>query len=152
MALIWLTLKSTDTGQNIVGRCQQTFENKKFVDITQQCFALLPQVNFPANNLNFNWRWRDWIQAIFLNLFYFIWVNCSQSFLPKSLRNRMWSLQEWKRLFLCYNSSRPLTQTLPFTNVSCGNRVRGKSNIGRSLASDMYWVLTPNLILLVVMQ
>jgi hypothetical protein len=32
--------------QNIVGHCQQTFENKKFVDITQQCFALLPQVNF----------------------------------------------------------------------------------------------------------
>jgi hypothetical protein len=26
---------------------------KKFVDITQQCFALLPQVQFPANNLNF---------------------------------------------------------------------------------------------------
>ena len=25
---------------------------KKFVDITQQCFALLPQVKFPANNLN----------------------------------------------------------------------------------------------------
>ena len=24
-----------------------TFENKKFVDITQQCFALLPQVNCP---------------------------------------------------------------------------------------------------------
>ena len=37
-----------------VGCCQQTFENKKFVDITQQCFALLPQVNFPANNLNFH--------------------------------------------------------------------------------------------------
>ena len=35
--------------QNIVGR----FENKKLVDITQQCFALLPQVSFPANNLNF---------------------------------------------------------------------------------------------------
>ena len=33
--------------QNIAGPCQQTFENKKFVDITQQCFALLPQVNFP---------------------------------------------------------------------------------------------------------
>ena len=34
---------------------------------------LLPQVNFPANNLNFqlSWRWWDWIQAIFLNLFYF---------------------------------------------------------------------------------
>ena len=59
---------------NIAGRCQQTFENKKFVGITQQCFALLPQLNFPANNLNFHWRWRWWdqFQAIFLNLFYFI--------------------------------------------------------------------------------
>ena len=38
--------------QNIAGGCQQTFENKTFVDIIQQCFALLPQVNFPAN-LNF---------------------------------------------------------------------------------------------------
>jgi len=28
--------------------CQQTFEHKK------QCFALLPQVKFPANNLNFH--------------------------------------------------------------------------------------------------
>ena len=45
----------------------------KFVDITQQCFALLPQVNLPANNLNCHWRWRwlDQIQAIFLNLSYF---------------------------------------------------------------------------------
>ena len=33
--------------QNIAGHCEQTFENKKFVDITQQCCALLPQVNFP---------------------------------------------------------------------------------------------------------
>ena len=29
------------------------FKNKKFVDITVQCFALLPEVNFPANSLNF---------------------------------------------------------------------------------------------------
>ena len=28
--------------------CQETFENKKFVDITQQCLTLLPQVNFPT--------------------------------------------------------------------------------------------------------
>ena len=33
--------------QNIAGRCQQTFCFQKFVDIAQQCFALLPQVNFP---------------------------------------------------------------------------------------------------------
>ena len=54
-----------------------TFENKKFVAITKQCFALLPKLNFPANNLNFHWRWGWWdrIQAIFLNLFYFNWRN-----------------------------------------------------------------------------
>ena len=40
--------------QNSVGRCQQTFELKKFVDITQQYFALLPQVSFPTNNLDFH--------------------------------------------------------------------------------------------------
>ena len=32
----------------------------------------MSQVNFPSNNLNFHWRWWDWIQAIFLNIFYFI--------------------------------------------------------------------------------
>ena len=44
-----------------------------FVDITEHCFALLPQVNFPTDNLNFHWRLRRWdqIQAIFLNFFYF---------------------------------------------------------------------------------
>ena len=43
------------------------------LSITQQCFALLPQMNFPADNLNLHerWRWRDQIQAIFLNFFYF---------------------------------------------------------------------------------
>jgi hypothetical protein len=63
--------------QNIAGCCQQTFENKKFFDITQQWFALLPQVNFPTNNLNFyrRWRWWDWIQAMFLNIFYFKFKN-----------------------------------------------------------------------------
>ena len=38
----------------IAGHCQQTFEKKKFVDITQHFFALLNQENFPANNLNFH--------------------------------------------------------------------------------------------------
>ena len=53
------------------------FFNQKFVDNPQQCFALVPQVNCPINNLNFHWRWRWWdrIQAIFLNLFYFKWNN-----------------------------------------------------------------------------
>jgi len=41
--------------------------------ISQQCFVLFPQVNIPANNLNFDWSWGwlDLIQAIFLYLFYF---------------------------------------------------------------------------------
>ena len=39
--------------QNIAGHCQQTFENKKVVDINVLP-NLLPQVNFPANNLNFH--------------------------------------------------------------------------------------------------
>ena len=40
--------------KKIAGCCQQTFDNKKFVDITQQCFALLLQVKFLANDLNFH--------------------------------------------------------------------------------------------------
>ena len=53
--------------QNIAGCCQQTFENKKFVDNAQQCFAITSQANFPAHNLNFHWRWRRWdrIQTTF---------------------------------------------------------------------------------------
>ena len=57
------------------GRVSLWFKGKtKFVDITQQCFALLPQVNLPDNNLNFHWRWRWWDQnqANLLNLFYLI--------------------------------------------------------------------------------
>jgi hypothetical protein len=46
-------------GQNIAGHCQQTFENKKFVDTTQQCFAFTPKTNFPANNLNFHFQSED---------------------------------------------------------------------------------------------
>ena len=43
---------------------------------------------FPVNSLNFNWRWSWWdqIQAIFLNLFYFIFK--SRSIFPHRLN--MW--------------------------------------------------------------
>ena len=40
-------------GKTLPGDCQQTFENKKFVNIIQQCFAFTPQANFPAHNLIF---------------------------------------------------------------------------------------------------
>ena len=50
----------------------KTFENKKFVDYSLQCFVFTNQANFPPLNLNFHsrWKWWDWIQDIFLNLFY----------------------------------------------------------------------------------
>jgi hypothetical protein len=35
---------------------------QKFVDITHQCFALLPQVNFPANKI-FTEGEGDWIES-----------------------------------------------------------------------------------------
>ena len=51
--------------------------------------TLLGIVNFPANNLNLHsrWRWWDWIQDIFLNLFYFkkthVWIfwNSDKSYM-----------------------------------------------------------------------
>ena len=33
---------------------QQTYENISFFDITQQCFALSSQANFPAKNFDFH--------------------------------------------------------------------------------------------------
>jgi len=44
-------------GGKVSFRCKENMAGlfciQKFVDITQQCFALFPHVNFPANNLNF---------------------------------------------------------------------------------------------------
>ena len=41
-------------GKTLLGIVNKLLKTKKCVDITQQCFALLPLVNFPANNLNFH--------------------------------------------------------------------------------------------------
>ena len=87
------------------------FWKQNFFDITQQCFALLHQENFPANNLNFHWRWRCWdpIQAIFLNIFYFnkteiivklylcSWINVLAPLEVKLLLRSHWDcLPSWK--------------------------------------------------------
>ena len=71
-------------GKTLLGVVNKLLKTKKFFDITQQCFALLPQVNIPANKLNFHWRWWDRIQTIFLNLFYF---NCRQRYTRKNKKN-----------------------------------------------------------------
>ena len=40
-------------GKTLLGVVNKLLKTK-FVDMTQQCFALLAQVNFPVNNLNFH--------------------------------------------------------------------------------------------------
>ena len=66
-----------------------SFESKKFVDNTQQCFAFTPQAKFPAHNLNFHWKWRWWvgIQAIYLNIFYFKKIFCRTCLPSKKMFN-----------------------------------------------------------------
>ena len=91
---------------------------KLFFDNTQQCFALLPQANFPTNNLNFHWRWRcrDWIQAIFLNIFYFTpyWVQqilsmghvvFSRVFPNTCLDSRFIMVKSYSYLWIVWHSS-----------------------------------------------
>ena len=63
-------------GKTLTGIVNKLLKIKSLLTSPSQCFALLPQVNFPANNLNFylRWRWWDQIKDIFLNLFYFnVW-------------------------------------------------------------------------------
>ena len=60
-------------GRKVCLRCKGKTFGVLSTNFWIQCSALLPQVNFPANNLNFHWkrRWWDQIQAIFLDLFDF---------------------------------------------------------------------------------
>jgi len=41
-------------GKTLLGIFNKLLKTKNFVDISQQGFAFLPQVNFPANNMNFH--------------------------------------------------------------------------------------------------
>ena len=58
-------------GKTLMGVVNKLLKTKSL--LTSLSNVLPYQVNFPTNNFNFHWRWRwwDWIQAIFLNLFYF---------------------------------------------------------------------------------
>ena len=90
--------------QNIAGY----FENK-----AQKCFAFTPQANFLAHNSNFYWKWRwwDWIQAIFLNLFYFTvlkifmglaLVNFQKYWLLRAYCSNVYTVQGRLVHLLCY--------------------------------------------------
>ena len=81
------------------------FYFQKFVDNTQQCFAFTPQANFPAHNLNFQWRWRWWdqMQAIVLNLFLLYYILFISPLLQKSqiIMNFLAWISLASRTYLC---------------------------------------------------
>ena len=55
------------------------FWKQKVCWYQQQCFSLLPQENFPTNNLNFHWRWSWWDRCRLLKsflLYHFLVVIC----------------------------------------------------------------------------
>ena len=85
---------------------QQTFEDKSFVYVTQQCFALLPQVNFPTYNLNFHWR------LSFKKVFYF--NNEFKSSGPLTVSKNLalvWNIWPWVNfMFSILSSFIPTTQ------------------------------------------
>ena len=57
----------------LLGNVNKLLKPKSLLTSPSNVLPYLPWVNFPANNLNFPWRWMWWdpIQATFLNLFYF---------------------------------------------------------------------------------
>ena len=72
-------------------------ETTTLCDITQQCFALALQANFPAYNLNFHWRWSDWFQATFEIFFYF------NNFVGFWMVN-IYSLHKFSKSFVPFNA------------------------------------------------
>ena len=66
-------------GKTLLGVVNKLLKTKSLLT------SLSSQVNFPANNLKFHWRWRWWdlIQAIFLNLSYFALKMNSKIFTKK---------------------------------------------------------------------
>ena len=57
---------------------------------------LLKTKSHPANDFNFHWRWWDWIQAIFLNIFYFkCFALLSQINFPANNLNSRWRWWDW---------------------------------------------------------
>ena len=51
-------------GKTLLGIVNKRLKAKNL--LTSPSNALLPQLNFPANNLNFHWRWWDRIQSFIL--------------------------------------------------------------------------------------
>ena len=111
-------------------------------------FCLYIQGNFPAHNLIFHsrWRWWDWIQAIFSNLFYFTYKWCfsrKHNFENCSSTNVVWHKSPPSPYVLPspnHNNLRVIYQyhaqllffLLPFTDIKGWNKVGSCSD---------YWTL-----------
>ena len=73
-------------GKTLLGNVNKHLKTKSLLTSPSNVFALLPQVNSPANNLNFHWRWGWWdrIQAYLLKSFllYDEWTGQNQFIFP----------------------------------------------------------------------
>ena len=60
-------------GKTLMGFVNKLLKTKRLLTSPSYVLPSLPQVNFPAHNLNFHWKWRwwDWIQTTISNNFYF---------------------------------------------------------------------------------
>ena len=52
--------------KTLLGIVNKLLKTKSLLTSSSNVFALIPEVNFPANNLNFHWRLRDQIHALFI--------------------------------------------------------------------------------------
>ena len=131
-------------GKTLLGIANKLFKTKSFVDITQQCFALLPQVKFPPNNLNFHWRrgWWDWIQAIFLDFRYFRWSRDlfgrrSEKF-GNTNTNKVWPIKLPANVSIHQNYIWPLFKEIWNVWAECGSKYASAiiKNLGLELPTN----------------
>ena len=58
-------------GKTLLDVVNKLLKTKRLLTSPSNVYSYYLNNNFPTNNLNFHGRWWDWLQAIFLNLFYF---------------------------------------------------------------------------------
>ena len=132
----------------------KTFEYKNFVDNAQQCFPYTPQANFPANDLDFHWRWMWWDQnqATFLNLLYFMNGRGLGTYKKQGLRQRLFLSSNHTAVFLTYSKVLSQVGTYKSSHASCQNAYHpGGNGLLSPLfvksqchhRSAMHWCLLP---------
>ena len=113
-------------------------------------------MNFPANNLNFHWRWRWWdqIQAIFSNLFNFTFQPPCSAFCFLDQNDNIWECHPFKstsshfffRTICIENTSRIQC----FAQVSCTVELRTLVGFYRKIWYTVVFFVEINLSLLYI--